>query len=288
MHVTYQYGKYQMDESTMILPVHVTKSDGMHQHNFFELCYVVSGNGTHIRNGQSIRLRPGDMFMMDYEDRHRFVLLENEQMSVINVLFKPWIIDLSLSNCNSFSELCKNYFIRLNVIPNEKNAFFYRDEKGAFLPLLMTLNDEFHSDRIGKNELIRSLIIEVLIRFIRCCTNVSTYQSYHPCTVDIIRYIELHYTEHITLSDLSGALHYSISFLSKQFKNDVGMGFHHYLETVRIRQSRSLLLQTKLNVTEIAGLVGFSDVNRFYRVFQEIYHMTPGHYKKTMRNIYVQ
>jgi AraC-like DNA-binding protein len=56
-----------------------------------------------------------------------------------------------------------------------------------------------------------------------------------------------------------------------------------YLSRYRIRQARALLEAGELNVTEAAVAVGFSDSAYFGRVFQREVGVSPGAYRRGLR-----
>ena len=96
------------------------------------------------------------------------------------------------------------------------------------------------------------------------------------------------YTRHASyskeLSKLAKSNNYSVAFLSKTFKQDMGMGFKKYLDTVRLKQSEILLVRTDKKIIEISDSVGFPDVNRFYKLFKERYNATPKQYRLKFKN----
>jgi transcriptional regulator GlxA family with amidase domain len=54
-----------------------------------------------------------------------------------------------------------------------------------------------------------------------------------------------------------------------------------YLNVLRVNRAQRLLLSTDLGIAEIAGLVGFSSVQTFNRVFkQQSRLLSPSEYRK--------
>lgn len=58
------------------------------------------------------------------------------------------------------------------------------------------------------------------------------------------------------------------------------MTFTDYLSSVRIDAAKELLKSTNLTVTEIAGKVGYEDLNYFIRTFKKTVGMSPGQYRQ--------
>ncbi len=97
---------------------------------------------------------------------------------------------------------------------------------------------------------------------------------------EIIKYINRHYQENITLDRICKIFSKSRSSVSHTFKKETGQSFREYLVTVRLRSAKSLLLYSDLSVTEIAFSVGFNDSNYFSNTFKKYIGQSPGKYRK--------
>ena len=102
-------------------------------------------------------------------------------------------------------------------------------------------------------------------------------------TLDAIRKIESEYAGEITLSSLAANLKISPSYLSRLFKNEVGIGVHEYLTSYRILMASQLLKD--YSVTEVGYMCGFNDTSHFISIFKKRIGVTPKEYKKTLFNI---
>lgn len=101
-----------------------------------------------------------------------------------------------------------------------------------------------------------------------------------PYISRVIAYIKRHHTQNITLDDVCREFSCSRSHLSHSFKSSTGMGFREYLAHLRIEDAKTLLLHSRLTVTEIAMSVGFSDSNYFSNVFKSLVGVSPLTYRK--------
>ena len=72
-------------------------------------------------------------------------------------------------------------------------------------------------------------------------------------------------------------VHLSESYFSTLFKKRCGTSFTEYLNAVRIEESKRLLAQGDLNVTEAAVRVGFASQSYFSKVFRRVTGMSPRH-----------
>lgn len=95
-------------------------------------------------------------------------------------------------------------------------------------------------------------------------------------------YIQNHYTDY-TLSLDSAAQQIGIhpNYLSRLFKEVLGINFVEYLNKQRIERAKTLLETTRMTVKDIGFEVGFNSVQNYLRVFKKYEQLTPTQYRET-------
>jgi two-component system response regulator YesN len=93
------------------------------------------------------------------------------------------------------------------------------------------------------------------------------------------KYICEHYSEPVTLEEISSMLGFSPSYFSVLFKKDTG-GFAKYLTQVRMDEAKRLLRETDTPVSRIAEQVGYMDQKHFTQTFRKLAGINPGEYRK--------
>ena len=94
-------------------------------------------------------------------------------------------------------------------------------------------------------------------------------------------FIEAHYNEDLSVSDIARASEISQSLLFRLFRSEEQTTPIDYLRGFRIKRAKELLIDSpKLRVAEIARLTGFSDTAYFCKVFHKETGITPGVYRK--------
>ncbi|MDN3017286.1 response regulator transcription factor [Paenibacillus sp. BSR1-1] len=96
----------------------------------------------------------------------------------------------------------------------------------------------------------------------------------------IMEYIRNHYAEPITLKDVAKQFHFNPSYLSNYFSTHNNKGFIEYLNKIRIEEAAKLLIQGTVSISEISGMVGYSDHSYFCKVFKKIKGVSPSQYKR--------
>lgn len=99
----------------------------------------------------------------------------------------------------------------------------------------------------------------------------------------LLQYIQDHYAEPLTLSDMAKHFHFNPSYLSSYFSTHNEEGFVDYLHKVRIGKAEELLRGGDDPISEISGLVGYSDHSYFCKVFKKGTGLSPSHYRRQYR-----
>lgn len=112
----------------------------------------------------------------------------------------------------------------------------------------------------------------------------SATENSRPSGVnEAIIYIHEHYRESITAEELAGICNCSASYLSRLFKNHIGVGPIEYLIHVRIHKSKQFLLKSEARIQEIARSVGYEDVYYFSRLFKKHTGCSPLQFRENNR-----
>ena len=99
----------------------------------------------------------------------------------------------------------------------------------------------------------------------------------------IMAYIQEHYAEKITLEELSEQIHLCRSESCRLFKRYMNASIFDYLLDYRVERSLLLLRDDRLDVTQIAGMTGFSNPAYFAKIFRRKMGCTPFQYRKKQR-----
>ena len=95
------------------------------------------------------------------------------------------------------------------------------------------------------------------------------------CVQKIITYIGAHYSEHLTLQDISEATSYTASECCRIFKRFTGESIFSYLRAYRLEKSISLLRDTHDSISGIAYACGFSSTSYYIEAFKKQFQTTP-------------
>ena len=136
---TYSFENIKRNNNLFRLLKHPQNSNEPHSHNFLELAYLTDGTCTHILNGKSTTLIPGDYVIIDYNSVHCYNCGDSKPFTLIDCIFKPEFIDRSLKDCNSFKNLVSSYQIGIDYSSLSFNPtdYTFHDNNGFIKQLLM-------------------------------------------------------------------------------------------------------------------------------------------------------
>ncbi len=83
----------------------------------------------------------------------------------------------------------------------------------------------------------------------------------------------------LKLADIAKALSMTEDKTSEEIRVATGKSFKAYLNTIRIEESKRLLKETSMQISEIAFSVGYNNVQHFNRVFKESVGVAPGAFR---------
>ena len=131
-------------------------------------------------------------------------------------------------------------------------------------------------------------IFSLMLRIILLCSKKNKKQKYNPIDFqmpDIVTgtmmYISENYKDKLSLEKLASMANCSVTYLSRIFKQYVGMTIYNYIIATRIGNAQ-IMLNEDVSVTEVCFACGFDDCSNFIRTFKKITGKTPLQFQKSL------
>jgi AraC-like DNA-binding protein/ligand-binding sensor protein len=93
------------------------------------------------------------------------------------------------------------------------------------------------------------------------------------------RFIWENYTRKISLREIADASGLSAPYFSSVFKEEMGENLSNYLNRLRVEKAATMLIESDLSLTEIAGACGFEDQSWFSKIFKSYTGVSPGKFR---------
>ncbi len=255
----------------------------VHTHaDFSELVIVTDGAAQHIVNGESYPIAKGDVFVVSNDTAHGFAAAD--RLRIYNIMFQNDVF----AHCKDIRQLAG--FQALFVL----EPYYAREAR--FVSQLRLRADAYASTIGQITEMMETYTAkqegwrdELWAEFIRLCLRLSRYYRTDADSMaqevlklaDAAAYIEHHYTETITLSQLSETSGYSERQLLRLFRDTFGQTPQNYIAGLRMKKAQKLLRSGGMPIGEVAWRCGYDDQNYFSRCFRQFSGMTPTAYRKT-------
>ena len=115
----------------------------------------------------------------------------------------------------------------------------------------------------------------------------AVYEAhYDQVEADKIHQIKQFISEHshkdISLNILAQRVNLSPIYISKMFKEKLGINYIDFLTECRIEKAKKLLNDPELSLKEITFEIGYHEPNYFSKVFKKMCGVSPKEYRKTL------
>lgn len=141
-------------------------------------------------------------------------------------------------------------------------------------------------NRLSETESYNELaaVSESLIEMITKNMLSSIYSGRSQIVMKALQFINRNYKEKISLKDIETNLHVNSSYFSTLFKQEMGVTFTDYLNSLKIDHACQLLANTNLSIIDVSLSTGFDDQSYFTKVFKKAKGMTPKAYRSAHGN----
>lgn len=136
-----------------------------------------------------------------------------------------------------------------------------------------------HMNSITCSSIVYSVLMDILSHTSET-QNTSMTDKYNRLT-PVIDYIQNNSDKELPLDTLADIAGLTPQYLCSAFKRSTSQTLTEYINIVRIRKSKDLLLyDVNMQIKEIAHIIGFNDVSYFCSVFKRIEHITPTEFRR--------
>lgn len=233
-----------------------------HLHSYVELIYVTHGNIAVTINNTTKELTEGDIGVSFPNDIHSYDT--KKYSKVIVAIFSPEIISSYFSKVAN-KTLKDSFICKENI---DKSVYVLIDMLYAEV---RSSNDEF---------VIKGFLYSIFGKLNQKFTFINSKHTYNTTIQSLLKYIEGHYNENITLESTAKALGFSKFYLSRLFANKIGYNFNDYVNRLRVNMAQKLISETDMLIFNIALECGFESLRNFNRVFKGYIGVTPTEFRK--------
>lgn len=255
----------------------------LHFHNLMEIGYCIYGDGELILDDTIIPYQDGTVSVIPGNCPHTTNSRLHTKSYWEYLFFDPKSV---------LEELYPDDPLFVNKIFQvvDKARYFSVGENKQLSQVIRLLLDECRERKNYSLESIRGLLLSLIMMIARSEyseknlaeeTHMETGMSQISAALD---YIQHHYMEHISMSELAGFCNLSETHFRRLFGEYMQMSPVEYLNLVRIQQSTELIRKTRYSMEEVAERVGYTTISTFNRNFRKIIGTSPYQFRKQEMN----
>ena len=244
-----------------------------HWHHSIEINYVKKGSLKVMVDSEYVIVNEGESILINSSSIHATDSLDRHiDLDIVTVIISYDLLK------TYFSELDQYYFILDKNNPHIKQVMldidYYYEQKDAFY-----------------NAKVSSLIHELVYTILKESQHIEKNEAYIQARHNIlyaqkaIEYIDHHFKDSLTLSDVALKVGLSPEYFSRYFKKVTGDTFLHFLNRKRVIYAKNLIEREGITIAEATFMAGLPNEKTFRRVFKELYGMNPKEFFNRMSKI---
>lgn len=251
----------------------------LHQHKEWELVRITDGVTQIQINEQMYTAQQGDILVIPDGSLHAFFPTE--------CVYECLTFDLYalFHNMNYINKFLLPFYQK-----QYSPQILFTNYQEDIYPIVSEIMSAFYSSNSGLCELTS------IINIGRLFTTILQKNNYTECSDSrieipilfdqlkpVLEYIEKHYSEKLSISDLAAFFPMNNRYFYDTFKAIMHQTPMEYVNYYRIEQAKLMLSTTDKSILEIGLECGFCDSSHFLKTFKKYNHMTPKEYRKLMR-----
>lgn len=257
---------------------HEASNSHRHYHDFFELIYVCKGSPIGVINDQEIRLKEGDICIMNPNAVHYFKKYAEQTDLILNIVLPKDVFQKSIFQVLFHDPVLNAFFIRYRLENKKQPSFLYLQSPDTDIDSLIELLLKEYLDKKQYSRVIIESLLTLIFSFIlRYYTEKS--QNTSSAITEITDYIYMNY-QTVTMDSLAAQFSYHPKYLSSLVHKHTGQTFRELIVSIKLQNAINYLLYADFNIERIVDLIGYKDKSSFYSLFKKKYGMSPSEFRK--------
>ncbi len=245
-----------------------------HAHPIYEMHFVMEGECEfETSSGKKYLISKNQIIIIPYQKRHRITY----ESDIFSKMITEFEINLNPENESDFYRVFEQKILDVGV-------YDVTDE-------IVYIVQELIKNSTEKRNEYKSLVYAYLYayltetaRLIVGNTEIRRKSEYgDPRVAEAVDYIKANITNNISSGDIAEKCFISTRQLVRIFLKNLGTTPSEYIRKCKVDYARRLLLETDIQISEIAEQLGFAEVTAFINFFRRYEGITPAKFRKKSR-----
>ena len=245
-----------------------------HWHEEAEFTLVTKGSCLYQINLADYEVTAGDLLLIPPLFLHSVLLVSQEEL-----MSETYVFHLNFLGGNSTDVCTTRYLLPMMNQEFSMPCLITPDHPvyNALKTMFVQITSYYNQAAFGYELAVKSLFLQTVFLLLpyRTKTVAPDAKVSSEKLKAVLDYIELHYPDSISISELARLCFFSDYHFMRFFKKHMGMTCVEYLNNLRLEKSVELFEQGNSSILEVSLSVGFHNLSYFHRAFKKKYHVTP-------------
>lgn len=245
-----------------------------HWHNHMEIIYILDGYLEVDINNSSYLIGEDQLIVISPKDIHSTAHKNSNTAFLLQIPYE--FLENNINDLENIHFECNPY------IKNKQNISYENDIKTLMKAFAKIYEEKPLGYKLKINGLIYDLLFILVNKFSTSIPKLDMKKTvrYLDRLEEIIKYVEKHYMECISLDHISAQAGLNPEYFTRFFKKYMGTTFLKYLNSVRLEHFYTDLINTDLSISELIERNGFTNYKMFMKFFKDTYGNTPSETRK--------
>lgn len=253
-----------------------------HWHDEAELTLITEGNCFYQVDLVGYEVKEGDILFIPPLFLHSISLGTGKE-----IVSETYVFHMNFLGGNS-TDICSTRYLTPMMNQELSMPCLITPEHPAYAALRNIFNQiaSLYDEAVTGYELaLKALFLQAMFQLLQYSeknispdTRISSDKLKH-----VLDYIELHYADQISVSELAKLCYFSDYHFMRFFKKHMSMTCVEYINNLRLEKAVELFEQGHSSILEVSLSVGFRNLSYFHRAFKKKYHVTPFSFIKELR-----
>jgi AraC-like DNA-binding protein len=252
-----------------------------HSHTYYEIIYIVKGNGVHHLNNNLLSYKTGDLFVISPDDEHYFDIKKSTRFVFIKFTDNYFNSNKKLS-CDEFLLNTPENFMRDKSL---KENVLKLDEpcKTILKNTIENITAYNSKTNVSTSPIVFYQVLSIfgLIKETMRCMNMQIIGTGID-NEQIISYIHqnIYNPKLVQIKSISRHFNIATTYFGTYFKRSFSITYRDYINNLRTKLIEKRFFNNQVPIKQIAYEFGFTDESHLSNYFKKQKNMKPSDFKK--------
>lgn len=253
-----------------------------HWHEEAELTLVTEGNCLYQIDLMDHTVTKGDILFIPPLLLHSISVGDNETL-----VSETYVFHMNFLGSNS-TDICSTRYLTPIMNQELSMPFLIAPAHPAYTSLRNIVSQMtvlYKHQAVGYELALKSLFLQAIFLLLPYSehTDSSSTRASSDKLKSVLDYIQLHYGDPITVSELAKLCYFSDYHFMRFFKRHMNMTCIEYLNNLRLEKAVEMFKQGNSSILDVSLSIGFHNLSYFHRAFKKKYHVTPFTFLKELK-----